>query len=125
MKKIYNKLCAIAFALLGATSLSAQTDVTSTYLTNAGFDDESGWATSNVAVTSGGNMQDIPEWTKKSVGWSSGATFGYGGGGQVNGSSVPSTGPDGTATGGAFGFSGSWMKCTKVSALGQKWSFCF
>ena len=108
MKKIYNKLCAIAFALLGATSLSAQTDVTSTYLTNAGFDDESGWATSNVAVTSGGNMQDIPEWTKKSVGWSSGATFGYGGGGQVNGSSVPSTGPDGTATGGAFGFSGSW-----------------
>lgn len=108
MKKIYKKLCAVAFALMGATSLSAQTDVTSTYLTNAGFDDESGWATSNVAVTSGGNMQDIPEWTKKSVGWSSGATFGYGGGGQVNGSSVPSTGPDGTATGGAFGFSGSW-----------------
>lgn len=108
MKKIYNKLCAIAFALLGATSLSAQTDVTSTYLTNAGFDDESGWATSNVGVTSGGNMQDIPGWTKKAVGWSSGATFGYGGGGQVNGSSVPSTGPDGTATGGAFGFSGSW-----------------
>ena len=43
MKKIYNKLCAIAFALLGATSLSAQTDVTSTYLTNADFSSTDGW----------------------------------------------------------------------------------
>lgn len=60
MKKIYNKLCAIAFALLGATSLSAQTDVTSTYLTNAGFETDghqtgtkvpTGW---NVGTTSGG-----------------------------------------------------------------------
>ena len=107
MKK-YNKLCAILFAVLGVTTLKAQTDVTSTHLTNAGFDDESGWKTSNVGVTSGGNMQDIPGWTKKAVGWSSAATFGYGGGGQVNGSSVPSTGPDGTSNGGAFGFSGSW-----------------
>lgn len=107
MKKL-NKLCAILFAVLGVTTLKAQTDVTSTYLTNAGFDDESGWKTSNVGVTSGGNMQDIPGWTKKTVGWSSAATFGYGGGGQVNGSSVPSTGPDGASNGGAFGFSGSW-----------------
>lgn len=103
-----NKLFAIIIAVLGVQTLSAQTDVTSTYLTNAGFDDESGWKTSNVAVTSGGNMQDIPGWTKKAVGWSSAATFGYGGGGQVNGSSVPSTGPDGASNGGAFGFSGSW-----------------
>ena len=43
MKKIYNKLCAIAIALLGATSLSAQTDVTSTYLTNADFSSTDGW----------------------------------------------------------------------------------
>lgn len=60
MKKIYNKLCAIAIALLGATSLTAQTDVTSTYLTNAGFETDghqtgtkvpTGW---NVGTTSGG-----------------------------------------------------------------------
>lgn len=94
-------------AWLGASSLTAQTDVTDTYLTNAGFDDESGWATSNVGVTSGGNMQAIPGWTSKTVGWSSAATFGYGNG-QVNGSSVPSTGPNESSNGGAFGFSGSW-----------------
>lgn len=60
MKKIYNKLCAIAIALLEATSLTAQTDVTSTYLTNAGFETDghqtdtyvpTGW---NVGTTSGG-----------------------------------------------------------------------
>lgn len=37
MKK-YNKLFAILIAVLGVTTLKAQTDVTSTYLTNAGFE---------------------------------------------------------------------------------------
>lgn len=35
-----NKLFAILFAVLGVNTLSAQTDVTSTYLTNAGFEGE-------------------------------------------------------------------------------------
>ncbi len=37
MKKL-NKLCAILFAVLGVTTLKAQTDVTSTYLTNPSFE---------------------------------------------------------------------------------------
>lgn len=42
MKK-YNKLFAILFAVLGVQTLSAQTDVTSTYLTNADFSSTDGW----------------------------------------------------------------------------------
>lgn len=38
--KQYNKLFAILFAVLGVTTLQAQTDVTSTYLTNADFENE-------------------------------------------------------------------------------------
>ena len=59
MKKL-NKLFAILFAVLGVGSLSAQTDVTSTYLTNAGFETDghqtgtkvpTGWT---LGTTSGG-----------------------------------------------------------------------
>lgn len=42
MKKL-NKLFAILFAVLGVGNLSAQTDVTSTYLTNADFSSTDGW----------------------------------------------------------------------------------
>ena len=55
-----NKLFAILFAVLGVSTLSAQTDVTSTYLTNAGFETDghqtgtkvpTGWS---LGTTSGG-----------------------------------------------------------------------
>ena len=42
MKKL-NKLFAILIAVLGVQTLSAQTDVTSTYLTNADFSSTTGW----------------------------------------------------------------------------------
>ena len=42
MKKL-NKLFAILIAVLGVQTLSAQTDVTSTYLTNADFSSTDGW----------------------------------------------------------------------------------
>ena len=41
--KQYNKLFAILFAVLGVTTLQAQTDVTSQYLTNADFSSTTGW----------------------------------------------------------------------------------
>jgi len=53
MKK-YNKLFAILFAVLGVTTLKAQTDVTSTYLTNADFSSKDGW-TQYIS----GNYRDI------------------------------------------------------------------
>lgn len=42
MRKL-NKLFAMLVAMLGVGTLSAQTDVTSTYLTNAGFESVDGW----------------------------------------------------------------------------------
>lgn len=42
MKKL-NKFCAILCAVLGVQALSAQTDVTSQYLTNADFSSTNGW----------------------------------------------------------------------------------
>lgn len=39
----FNKLFAMLVAMLGVGTLSAQTDVTSTYLTNAGFESVDGW----------------------------------------------------------------------------------
>ena len=41
--KQYNKLFVILFAVLGVTTLKAQTDVTSQYLTNANFSSTEGW----------------------------------------------------------------------------------
>ena len=50
-----NKLFAILFAVLGVTTLKAQTDVTSQYLKNANFSSTDGW-TQHV---SGGYYKDI------------------------------------------------------------------
>ena len=47
MKK---KLLFAAAMLLAAVGVNAQTDVTSTYLKNAGFDTEADWQTGNVAA---------------------------------------------------------------------------
>ena len=100
-----------ALLVTGAFTMNAwaQTDVTSQYLTNAGFDDSGSWQASNVAIGNNNNMKDVANWTKASTSsWTGSATFGYGTDGQCNGSKVPSTNPEGEATGGAFGFSASW-----------------
>lgn len=119
MKKIYKKLCAVAFALMGATSLSAQTDVTSTYLTNAGFDDESGWITSNVGQAT---ISTTPNWVGSSSGdtWWYGGAVGYGSSMTVNSVTPPATNPDGAAEGGALGLSAGWgctVKYTQAVTL--------
>ena len=68
----------------------AQTDVTSTYLTNAGFDTQSDWQTSNVAAGSGKNSINVDGWTSNGgAAWSSSAAFGFGGTGQINGAAIP------------------------------------
>lgn len=118
MKKIYKKLCAVAFALMGATSLSAQTDVTSTYLTNAGFDDESGWVTSNVKEKT---ISTVPNWVGASTGtdWFYGGAIDYSKSFTVN-SVKPATNPDGATEGGALGLSAGWgctVKYTQAVTL--------
>ena len=103
------KLLLAAGAMMIASGMQAQTDVTSTYLTNAGFDVENDWQTSNVAATGGKNTIDISNWTSNGgAAWSSSAAFGYGSTGQLNGVAVPATDKDGNANGGCLGISVGW-----------------
>lgn len=102
-----NKLFAILFAVLGVGNLSAQTDVTDTYLTNAGFDDESGWITGNIGQTT---VNATTGWTSSSSGdtWYYGGAVNYGSSFTVNNVTPPATNPDGVAEGGALGLSAGW-----------------
>lgn len=106
MKKL-NKFCAILFAMLGVSTLSAQTDVTSTYLTNAGFDDESGWITGNIGQAT---VNATTGWTASSSGdtWYYGGAVNYGSSFTVNSVTPPATNPDGVAEGGVLGLSAGW-----------------
>lgn len=106
MKK---KLLFAAAMLLAAVGVNAQTDVTSTYLTNAGFDTEADWQTGNVAAGGSANSKAISEWTGNGgAAWSSSAAFAYNGGGQINGAAVPAKDKDGNAQGGCLGISVGW-----------------
>lgn len=110
MKNLQALVLMLTILLTGlATDVSAQTDVTNQYLTNAGFDDQSSWQTDNVAATGNSNSKDVAGWTlEKDAAWSSSAAFGFGTAGQINGLAVPATGADGTATGGCLGISTGW-----------------
>lgn len=106
MKKL-NKLFAILIAVLGVDSLSAQTDVTNTYLINAGFDDNSSWITANVAQAT---SKATKGWTATSSGdtWWYGGAINYGSSLIVNDVTPPAKNPDGKAEGGALGISAGW-----------------
>lgn len=98
---------------LAATALSinafAQTDVTSTYLKNAGFDSGSCWQTSNVATASSANSLAVDEWTSNGgAAWCSSASFAIGSDGQINGAAIPTANADGGTDGGVVAFSVGW-----------------
>ena len=74
MKKL-NKLFAILFAVLGVTTLQAQTDVTSTYMTNAGLTSLDGWTrTDYTDYKTDGNVPVIEFYHSWS--WNAGAAIG-------------------------------------------------
>lgn len=102
-----NKLFAILFAVLGVGNLSAQTDVTDTYLTNAGFDDSGSWITGDIGQTT---TNAASSWKASSSGdtWWYGGAVGYGSSLKVNSVTPPATNPDGTTEGGALGISAGW-----------------
>ena len=100
----------LAAALLFCTAgASAQTDVTSTYITNAGFDESSDWVTGNIANTAATSASAVTGWTRKGAdSWTYGGSLQFGGSGKINNVSIPSTNSDGAAEGGALALSGAW-----------------
>ncbi len=87
----------------------AVTDVTNVYLSNAGFENCTA-STSNVAATGSANSVNYAdaEWTSNGgAAWSSSAVVAYGGTGQVNGVSAPSSDNVGNS-GNTLGVSVGW-----------------
>ncbi|MBQ7443368.1 MAG: hypothetical protein IJS59_05815 [Bacteroidaceae bacterium] len=107
MNKVLRSALALALACVG-TLAWADGNIATSRLQNAGFDDETSWTTENVVTAAEANSLDVAGWVATGAAWSSSAAFGYGTTGQVNGITVPATGPDGTATGGALGVSVGW-----------------
>lgn len=112
----------LAVTLAVGAQLSAQTDVTSTYLTNADFNTNANFkfdaAAANLAsANAGANIKEVEGWTRGLMSDNSAAaTFEYGYAGTINLSGttygfIPATGPDGTSTGAgqaALGISTAW-----------------
>lgn len=98
------KLLYLWVMLLASVGAVAQTDVTSQYLVNAGFD--TGWTTTNIGQAT---VSSVEGWNGASTGdtWFYGGAISYAGGVTVNGSTV-STNPSGGTTGGALALSAGW-----------------
>ena len=98
MKTIF--LVTIVSLLCFAGQAQAQTDVTNTYLTNAGFDDSSSWITANVSQPAAVN---VTGWTTPaSASWSASATADFGSSYTINGNTVPISNSTGTTSGGCL-----------------------
>lgn len=124
MKKL-NKFCAILFAMLGVSTLSAQTDVTDQYLTNADFS-QGDVATGTYVY--GYGKDGSPYGLQEVTGWSSyviagdnndasypnsgmaGAILAYGSSTALKGNnkSAPTTNPNGGTDGNCLGFMAVW-----------------
>lgn len=110
----------VAVALAVSAQLSAQTDVTSTYLTNADFNTSANYkatddSTNLASVNAGANIKEVVGWTRGLIGDNSAAaTFEYGYKGRLNISGIygyiPATSPDmGSGSGHAgLGISTAW-----------------
>lgn len=95
----------------GIFNVQAQTDVTATYLQNAGFDTDFTYdvsAIDNHAAGDSENSVAITGWTLEGGAvWSSSASFAYGTAAQINGATIPASGYNASA-GGALGISVGW-----------------
>jgi len=119
MKKIYLLFVVLFATCAGILNVQAQTDVTATYLTNAGFDNSCNYLTTTTASNLGSGStsnQIINGWTLTgSAGNTASSTFEYGYAGTLNLSGtlygfIPAQGPD-AATGaghGSLGVSVAW-----------------
>lgn len=104
------KLFALAVAMLCTAGMWAQTDVTSQYLTNAGFDTESDFQTGNVATGGSNQRKAVTGWTNSGGDtYTTGAAIGFGTSGQINGADLPSENADGGTTGGALTLNAAWQ----------------
>ena len=107
-------LSALLLLTIHYQSFAQDNDVTSTYLTNAGFDTNCNYlsgATGTVSTADPGNLATVTGWTISSApAWSAGGTFEYGWNGSFNSVTTPASGSDAsTGSGhGALGLTAGW-----------------
>ena len=109
MRKL--KLLLAACALTGASATSsAQTDVTDTYIINAGFDNSGDFQNENVATGNSNQRKAVTGWTNAGGNtYTTGAAIGFGTSGQINGANLPNKNADGGTTGGALCLNAAWQ----------------
>ena len=108
-KKLLVFLGVVVLGGLFSLNVMAQTwkEVTTTYLSNAGFDTEGDWQSEDVAVNT--TPKDVTNWTfAGSSSWVGAASFGFGGSAKINGASIPSTNSAGETAGGCLAITGAW-----------------
>ncbi len=104
----------IGILISNLTLAQTYTDVTDTYLTNAGFNTNCNYTTGGtdaVATADPGNMSTVNGWTiGGNAAWSAAGTFEYGWNGTFNTISMPSSGYNGESGSGqgAIGFTVGW-----------------
>ena len=121
MKQNLHKLMAMFVASIFAVSAWAQTDVTSQYLKNAGFDDEASFVTNGICTyakdcsvngTTLSGMQPVNEWTFGVANGDALASGAYAWGSPHflggSGYTIPATDESGNSTGGALGICAVW-----------------
>ena len=92
-----------------AWNAKAQTDVTSTYLQNGGFDTSSDFQSGNIATGGSNQRKAVTGWSNYGGDtYTTGGCIGFGTDRQINGAAIPSTNSDGTADGGALTLNAAW-----------------
>jgi len=92
-----------------AWNAKAQTDVTSTYLQNGGFDTSSDFQSGNIATGDSNQRKEVTGWSNYGGDtYTTGGCIGFGTSGQINGTAIPSTNSDGTTDGGALTLNAAW-----------------
>jgi len=96
-------------AFLCSVATWAQTDVTSTYITNAGFDESGDFQTVDVATGNSNQRKAVTGWSHSGGDtYTTGAAIGFGTTGKINGANLPSENADGGTTGGALCLNAAW-----------------
>jgi hypothetical protein len=102
-------LASVALTTLSLGAWADVTDVTDTYIKNAGFDEESDFVTAAVSIGDYNGVQSVNGWTGVTdVTWASAAVFEVGGSYQLNKMSAPGTNSEGKTEGGVLGFNVAW-----------------
>ncbi|MDL2243558.1 hypothetical protein LJB84_01795 [Bacteroidales bacterium OttesenSCG-928-J19] len=109
MKRKLLSMLAVLVAFFSIQVLHAQTDITSTYLTNPGFDNPSDFTFTNEKTDDPSNVGSVTGWDVESLGvWGVGYVYEFESDSLFNGASIPLVDKNGKSEGGVLAISVGW-----------------